>query len=94
MKLIKLSNDIILDNSLMPNEEYAELLADYYHGAVINADISSENAVSTLNERAKELSGGDIPRLLSHAKPSAPLTLLSSISHTENFRGNMLEAKA
>ncbi|MDR2952528.1 MAG: hypothetical protein LBU82_04715 [Treponema sp.] len=82
---LKIANAIFVDNAVTLKNDFAQTFMDFYRGASINVDFSSQNAVDAVNRWASENTGGLIKNLIKEFDPETVVSIANAIYFSDRW---------
>ena len=82
---LRIANLLLVSDKEQPNKDFAKLFADFYRGAVMSADFSSQTAVDTINRWASDNTEGLIDSVIQELDPNAVAVLANAIYFSDGW---------
>ena len=82
---LQIANAVFVDNSETPNKNFAQIFADYYHGAVMNVDFMSPSAVTAVNKWANDNTDGLITEIVEEFDRDTVAAIANAIYFSDSW---------
>jgi serpin B len=82
---LKIANAIFVDNNVTLRKDFAQTFMDFYRGASINVDFSSQNAVDAVNRWASENTDGFIKDMIEKFEQATVAAIANAIYFSDRW---------
>jgi serpin B len=82
---LKIANAIFVDKKVTLRKDFAQTFMDFYRGASINVDFSSQGAVDAVNRWASDNTGGLIKELIQKFDPDTVAAIANAIYFSDRW---------
>ncbi|MDR3278499.1 MAG: hypothetical protein LBT12_06970 [Oscillospiraceae bacterium] len=83
---LQIANAVFADNEVTLKKEFAQVFADYYRGAAMNVDFSSQSAVDEINKWASEHTDGLIDDIVEKFGPNTVAAIANAVYFSDRWR--------
>ena len=83
---LRIANAVFVDKDVTLKRDFARIFLDYYRGAVINVDFSSEQAVGAVNEWASKSTEGLISEIVREFDPNTVAAIANAIYFSDRWQ--------